>query len=313
MKVAYLFPGQGAQYVGMCKDLYEKYDEVKSVYDDVKRITGIDIAEISFTDENSILNETKNTQLAVLTMSMAILNLLQKYTDVKADVTAGLSLGEYSALVASKALSFADGVKTVHQRGICMQELLPQGDWLMAAIIGLTDDIVEGICNDVSTSGFVKTANYNTVSQVVISGEKTAVEQACILAKERGARMANPIKTAGPFHTEKMLASANAFRKEIDNLSFNEFEFDVIKNINAEVYSADDDIKNVLEKHIVSPVKFSNSLQSMIDMGVDTFVEIGPGKILSGFVKRMKTEKPVNILNISDVKTFEQAIEFFYK
>ena len=243
MKVAYLFPGQGAQYVGMCKDLYEKYDEVKSVYDDVKRITGIDIAEISFTDENSILNETKNTQLAVLTMSMAILNILQKYTDVKADVTAGLSLGEYSALVASKALSFVDGVKTVHQRGICMQELLPQGEWLMAAIIGLTDDNVEEICEQVSEIGFVKTANYNTVGQVVISGEKTAVEQACILAKERGARMANPIKTAGPFHTEKMLASANAFRKEIVNLSFNEFEFDVIKNINAEVYSANDDIK----------------------------------------------------------------------
>lgn len=310
MKIAYLFPGQGAQYVGMCKDLYEKYDEVKNVYEQVKNITGIDIAEISFTDEIGVLNETKNTQLAVLTMSLAILNLLEKYTDAKAEVTAGLSLGEYSALVASKALSFEDGVKTVYQRGTCMQELLPEGEWLMAAIIGLDDNAVEDICKEVSEFGFIKPANFNTVGQVVVSGEKISVEKACVIAKERGARMANPIKTAGPFHTEKMLDSSIAFRKEIENLEFNNFEIDVVKNINGEVYSEADNVKNILEKHIVSPVQFSKSLENMINMGVDTFIEIGPGKTLSGFVKRMKTENPINILNINDVKTFEQTIKF---
>ena len=310
MKIAYLFPGQGAQYVGMCKDLYEKYDEVKNVYEQVKNITGIDIAEISFTDEIGVLNETKNTQLAVLTMSLAILKLLEKYTNVKAEVTAGLSLGEYSALVASKSLSFEDGVKTVYKRGTCMQELLPEGEWLMAAIIGLDDNTVEDICKEVSEFGFIKPANFNTVGQVVVSGEKVSVEKACVIAKERGARMANPIKTAGPFHTEKMLDSSIAFRKEIENLEFNNFEIDVVKNINGEVYSEADNVKNILEKHIVSPVQFSKSLENMINMGVDTFIEIGPGKTLSGFVKRMKTENPINILNINDVKTFEQTIEF---
>ena len=150
MKIAYLFPGQGAQYVGMCKDLYEEYDEVKNVYDQVKELTGIDIADISFNDTNNVLNETKNTQLAVLTMSLAILKLLEKHSDVKADVLAGLSLGEYSALVASGALSFEDGVKAVHKRGTCMQDLLPQGEWLMAAIIGLDDETVEDVCREVS-------------------------------------------------------------------------------------------------------------------------------------------------------------------
>ncbi len=313
MKIAYLFPGQGAQYVGMCKDLYEKYDEVKSVYEAVKNTTRIDIAEISFTDEAAVLNETKNTQLAVLTMSLAILNLLEKHTDVKADVTAGLSLGEYSALVASKALSFEDGVKTVQQRGTCMQELLPQGEWLMAAIIGLDDITVEDICKEASEVGFIKPVNFNTVGQVVVSGEKAAVERACVIAKEHGARMANPIKTSGPFHTEKMLDSAVAFRKEIENIEFNNFEIDVVKNINGEVYSDVDDIKNILQKHIISPVKFTKSLETMINMGVDTFIEIGPGKTLSGFVKRFKTENPINILNINDVKTFEQTIEFLNK
>lgn len=313
MKIAYLFPGQGAQYVGMCKDLYEKYDEVKNVYEQVKNITGIDIAEISFTDEAGVLNETKNTQLAVLTMSLAILKLLEKYSSVKASVTAGLSLGEYSALVASKVLSFEDGVETVHRRGTCMQELLPQGEWLMAAIIGLSDETVEDVCKEASIDGFIKTANFNTVGQVVVSGEKVAVEKACVIAKECGARMASTIKTAGPFHTEKMLDSANAFSKEIENININDFEIAVVKNINGEVYSETDDIKEILKKHIVSPVRFSKSLETMINMGVDTFVEIGPGKTLSGFVKRMKTENSINILNINDVKTFEQTLEFLSK
>ena len=276
-------------------------------------LIGIDIADISFNNSDDNLNETKNTQLAVLTMSLAILKLLEKHSNVLADVVAGLSLGEYSALVASGALSFEDGVKTVHKRGSCMQDLLPQGDWLMAAIIGLDDDTVEAICKEVSEVGFIKTANFNTVGQVVVSGEREAVERACVIAKERGARMANPIKTAGPFHTEKMLDSANAFSKEIENLNINKFEIDVVKNINGELYNENDDVKEIMKNHIISPVKFSKSLQYMIDSGIDTFIEIGPGKTLSGFVKRMKTENSINILNINDVKTFNQVIEFLNK
>ena len=313
MQLAYLFPGQGAQYVGMCKDLYEAYDEVKNVYEQVKELTGIDIADISFNDTNNVLNETKNTQLAVLTMSLAILKLLEKHSNAKVDVLAGLSLGEYSALIASKVLSFEDGIKTVHKRGTCMQELLPQGEWLMAAIIGLNDDAVEDVCKEVSEVGFIKAANFNTNGQVVVSGEKTAVEKACQIAKERGARMANPIKTAGPFHTEKMLDSAEEFSKSLEILNINKFEIDVVKNINGELYNENDDVKEILKNHIISPVKFSKSLQYIIDRGIDTFVEIGPGKTLAGFVKRMKTDNPINILNINDIKTFNQAIEFLNK
>lgn len=315
MKIAYLFPGQGSQYVGMCKDLYEKYDVVKDVYDEVKVLTGVDIAELSFFDPKNALNDTQNTQIAVFTMSIAIKKLLENTISLsdKVLVSAGLSLGEYSALVTSNALSFEDGVKTVYKRGIYMQELLPRGEWLMAAIIGLDDDSVEDICKEARNLGFIKVANFNTDGQVVVSGEKAVVEKACQIAKERGARMANPIKTAGPFHTEKMLDSAIAFRKEIENLEFNNFEIGVVKNITGELYSNTDDMKSILEKHIVNPVKFSKSLKTMISMGVDTFIEIGPGKTLSGFVKRIKTENSINILNINDIKTFEQAIEFFNK
>ncbi|MBQ8299630.1 MAG: ACP S-malonyltransferase [Clostridia bacterium] len=306
MKIGFLFPGQGAQYVGMCKDFYEKYDKVKAKYEKVKEITGIDIAEISFNGDESVLNETKNTQLAVLTMSLAILELL-KENGVEADILAGLSLGEYAALIHGKALAFEDGVKVVQKRGEFMQNLLPDGEWQMAAIIGLEDEAIENVCNSI-TSGFVVPANYNTKGQVVISGEKIAVEEASIIAKEKGAKLVNVIKTSGPFHTEKLIESAKALREVLDNTIFNSFETTVIKNIDGEKYSEQDDIREVLEKHIISPVRFSKSLQTMIDMGVDTFVEVGPGKTLSGFAKRIKTDRKINILNINSVETFEDAL-----
>lgn len=306
MKIGFLFPGQGAQYVGMCKDFYEKYNKVKDIYGKVEEITGVDIANISFNGDESVLNETKNTQLAVLTMSLAILELL-KENGIEADALAGLSLGEYAALIHSGALSFEDGVKVVQKRGEFMQNLLPAGEWQMAAIIGLDDEIVEIVCNSI-TSGFVVPANYNTKGQVVISGEKIAVEEASVLAKEKGAKLVNIIKTAGPFHTAKLTESAKTLRKVLDNTTFNSFETAVIKNIDGEKYSEQDDIREILEKHIISPVRFTKSLQTMLDMGVDTFVEIGPGKTLSGFIKRIKTDKEIKILNINNVETFEDTL-----
>ena len=306
MKVGFLFPGQGAQYVGMCKDFYEKYDKVKDTYEKVEEITGVDIANISFNGDESVLNETKNTQLAVLTMSLAILELL-KENGIEADVLAGLSLGEYVALIHSKVLSLEDGVKVVQKRGEFMQNLLPAGEWQMAAIIGLDDEVVESVCNSI-TSGFVFPANYNTKGQVVISGEKIAVEEASVLAKEKGAKLVNVIKTAGPFHTVKLTESAKALREVLEKTTFNNFETTVIKNIDGEKYGAEDDVREILEKHIISHVRFSKTLQTMLDMGIDTFVEVGPGKTLSGFVKRIKTDKEIKILNINSVKTFEDTL-----
>ncbi len=303
MKLGFLFPGQGSQSVGMGKDLYEKYEEVRDIYDKVKEITGIDIAKITFDGPEEVLNETKYTQLAILTMSLGILEILNK-KGIKADISSGLSLGEYTALIYSKALSLEDGIKLVQKRGQYMGELVPKGEWLMAAILGMDEAQVEEVCKRV-TKGFVVPANFNTTGQIVISGEKEAVEEAEIIAKELGAKKVRVLKTAGPFHTKKLEDASSAYRKELEVVEFNDFETTVIKNLDGIEYKKEDNVKDILEKHIISPVRFSNGLQTMINLGVDTFVEIGPGKALSGFVKRIETDKEITILNINNAESLE--------
>lgn len=307
MKIAFLFPGQGAQNVGMGKDLYEKYEEVKGIYEKVKELTGMDVAQISFKGEET-LNQTKNTQICILTMSLAIVEILKK-NGIKAEVSSGLSLGEYSALISSNAINFEDGVKLVQKRGEYMQKLAPDGEWLMAAILGMSESQVEEVCSKVK-NGFVVPVNFNCTGQIVISGDKQGVEEAEQIAKEFGAKKVRVLKTSGPFHTEKLNEASSALRKELENLEIHEFETEVIKNLDGKAYTNRDDIKDILAKHIVSPVRFSSGLQTMLDQGVDTFIEIGPGKTLSGFVKRMDSEHPVNILNINSVETLESTINF---
>ncbi len=278
MKLGFLFPGQGSQSIGMGQDLYEKYDLVKEVYEKVKDLTKIDIANISFCGSEEELNQTKHTQLAILTMSLAILEILKK-NDIKAEVASGLSLGEYSALIHSGAIAFEEGVKLVQKRGEYMQELVPEGEWLMAAIMGMDEKQVEEVCQKV-TKGFVVPANYNTIGQIAISGEKEAVEQAEVIAKELGAKKVRILKTAGPFHTEKLIKASDKLREELEQVMIHDFKIPVVKNLDGTIYSKEQDIKDILAKHIVSPVRFSKSLQTMLDMGIDTFVEIGPRKNL---------------------------------
>lgn len=311
MKIGFLFPGQGSQSVGMGKDIYDKYEMVKSIYHKVKEITGIDIAEVSFDGPEEKLNETKYTQLAILTMSLAILEVLKK-EGIQADISAGLSLGEYSALIYSGAISFEDGVKIVKQRGQYMQELAPKGDWQMAAVLGMSDEDVEKICKRVTT-GFVVPANYNCNGQVVISGEKQGVESAEILAKEAGAKRVVPLKTAGPFHTSKLIDASNALREELENIDIQDFKTKVVKNIDGTIYTSKDNVKDILAKHIISPVKFSKTLETMVQEGIDTFIEIGPGKSLSGFAKKIDTDKQINIFNINNVQTLNDTINFIKK
>lgn len=308
MKIGFLFPGQGSQSVGMGKDIYDKYSIAKNVYDKVQELTGIDIAKTSFEGPEEVLNETKYTQIAILTMSLAILEVL-KNNDIEAEISAGLSLGEYSALIYSGLLSFEEGVKLVQKRGEYMQELLPEGDWQMAAILGLTEEEVETVCKKVK-SGFVVPANYNCVGQIAISGEKDAVLEAENIAKEMGAKKVRVLKTAGPFHTQKLIKASEALRKELDNIKINKFSSKVIKNLDGTMYCEKDDIRDILAKHIINPVRFSKTLENMLVEGVDTFIEIGPGKTLSGFVKRTNTDKEINILNINNVETLEQTINF---
>lgn len=311
MKIGFLFPGQGSQTVGMGKEIYDNYEIAKNVYEKVKELTGIDVAKISFEGPEELLNETKYTQIAILTMSLAILEILKK-EGIKADISAGLSLGEYAALIYSKAISFEDGVKVVKQRGKYMQELAPKGEWAMAAILGMEDEQVEEVCKRVS-QGFVVPANFNCKGQVAISGEKEAVEEAQVIAKELGAKRVVPLKTSGPFHTEKLVDASNALRKELENIEIGQFETEVVKNIDGEIYQNEDDVKDILARHIISPVKFSKIIQNMIDNGVDTFIEIGPGKALSGFVKKAETDKEITILNINNVESLENTINYIKK
>lgn len=308
MKIGFLFPGQGSQSIGMGKDLYEKFESYRNVYEKVKRITGIDVAKITFEGNENELNETKNTQICILTMSLAILKLLKEY-GVSASIASGLSLGEYSALIYSNAISFEDGVKIIQKRGEYMQNLAPKGEWLMAAILGLEENKVQMVCSKVK-NGFVVPVNYNCIGQIVVSGDKQGVEAAEIIAKQMGAKKVRVLKTSGPFHTEKLIKVSEALALELEKISFKNFNVQVIKNIDGTEYSENDNIKNILAKHIISPVKFSKTLENMLNKGIDTFIEIGPGKTLSGFVKRMSDNKNINILNINNVETLEKTINF---
>lgn len=304
MKIGFLFPGQGAQSAGMGKDLYEKYPEYRSIYEKVNEITGQKIDELTFNSNEEELSQTKNTQIAILTMSLAILEILKK-ENITAKSAMGLSLGEYTALIYSGALSFEDGIKIVQKRGELMQNLCPEGDWSMAAILGLDEEKINEICANITT-GFVSPANYNCTGQIVISGEKSAVLEAIEKAKQEGVKKAIELKTSGPFHTCELTDASEALKKELAPIEIGNFETKVIKNIDGKPYKPQDDVKEILANHIINPVRFVNGLQTMIDMGIDTFIEIGPGKTLSGFVKR--TSKDVKILNINDVESLENVI-----
>lgn len=308
MKIGFLFPGQGAQFSGMGKDLYEKYDCVKNIYNKVYEITGINISEISFSENDERINETRYTQLCVLTMSLGILEVL-KQNNIKADLSAGLSLGEYTALIYSNLFSLEDGIEIVEKRGKYMSELVPEGNWKMAAILGLSDDIVEDVCKKVK-SGFVVPVNYNCTGQVAISGEESAVEEAGRIAKENGAKKVVILNTSGPFHTEKLQKSAEALKQDLNNVSFNKMDTKVVKNLDGNMYADTDDYVQILVNHMINPVRFSKCINTMIDNGIDTFIEVGPGKTLSGFVKRMKGDKNINILNITDIDSLENTINF---
>lgn len=291
----------------MGKELYEADKEVREIYDKVQEITGIDIKKISFEGPEEILNETKNTQIAVLTESLAILKVLQK-EEIRAQIAAGLSLGEYTALIEEGIFDFEDGVRLVQKRGEIMQELTPFGNWKMAAILGLEEKQVEDICRQIK-DGFVVPANFNTIGQVVISGEEEAVIKAGEIAKELGAKKVSILKTAGPFHTEKLIDCSIALKEELKKTNIHNKNAKVVKNLDGTTYQKADDVVEILSKHIICPVRFTSCMQTMYENGIDTFLEIGPGKTLSGFVKRMRFEKPVQIMNINSIETLKQVIE----
>ena len=280
MKRAFLFPGQGAQIVGMGKDIYEKYEEARKVFDEASNISGIDIKKLCFEGPEDELNKTENTQIAIMVTSLAILEVL-KSKKIDAKIACGLSLGEYTALVYAGIISFEDGIKLIKKRGYYMGNLIPDSEYEMAAVIGLDVLKIEEICNELKNQGkFVVPANYNCSSQTVVSGEKEAVEESIEKLKSAGAKRVIPLKTSGPFHTEKLIEASKAFEKELENVNFNlgEEKVKVIKNIDGTYYNKNDNIKEILVKHIISPVRFDKAIKLMSDENIDEYIEIGPRK-----------------------------------
>ena len=305
MKIAFLFPGQGSQYVGMGKDLCEKYDEVNEIYEKAKKITGIDVKEVSFEDKEEKLNQTKYTQLCIVTMSLGILEVLKK-NNIQADMTAGLSLGEYVSLNYANSIDTENTLKIIQKRGEYMQDLAPKGEWSMVAVLGLPDNLVEEACSEVK-NGFAVPANYNCPGQVVVSGDKIGIIELTQIAKEKGAKRVIELKTSGPFHTKKLEEASKKLKAELEKIEIKVPDCVVIKNLDGKPYNTNENIKEVLEKHIISPVKFSDSIKYMLENGVDTFIEVGPGKTLTSLVR--KIDRNVNCINISDVASLESAIE----
>ena len=310
MKVAFIFSGQGSQYIGMGKELYDNIPECKKIYDKANEVLGFDLKGLIFNGDKEELNITENTQPAILTTSIAILQAI-KSKGITPEIVAGLSLGEYSALVASEALEFESAVSLVKKRGRFMQEAVPQCVGSMAAVIGLDESKIENVLKVARKKGTVEIANYNTNNQIVIGGEKAAVDFAAELLKESGARRVLPLNVSGAFHTSLLNEASIKLEKELNNVEFKEPNIKVITNVTADYISNKDDIKCLLEKQVKSSVKWSKTIEKMIDEGIDTFIEIGPLKTLSSFVREISKDKKtkVNIFNVEDIKSLNKTLE----
>lgn len=306
MKTVFMFSGQGAQYAGMGKDLYDHYPVAKEIFDRADAVLGYSIKDICFQDEAK-LGETEFAQPAILTMSIAAMKVLEEQ-GVRADMTAGLSLGEYSAYVASGAMDFEEAVALVQKRGKFMAEAVPSGEGAMYAIIGLDTALVEEACSEATAEigALAVPANYNAPGQIVIAGKAEAVARAAELAKEKGAKMAVKLKVSGPFHTELLQPAADKLGPELQKMHISPMKIPVYTNVNAEVVSSEQDIIPILTKQICCPVRWETIVRNMAEAGADAFIELGPGKTLNGFVKRII--KGVVNVNVEDSSSLEKAL-----
>lgn len=302
-KTAFLFSGQGAQQLGMARDLYDQHESVKTTFDEASKALGYDLRALIDHDEEK-LNETKYTQPAILTTSVAIMRLLNE-NGIKPDVVAGLSLGEYSALVASEIIDFQEAVKLVAKRGQYMTEAAPTGSGKMVAVMNTEPALIEEICQKASERGIVSPANYNTPAQIVIGGEVLAVDYAVELLKEAGVRKLIELKVSGPFHTAILKPASEKLALELDKINFKSFELPLISNTSAKVMQ-EDEVKALLTRQVMEPVRFYESVETMQKVGVTRFIEVGPGKVLSGFIK--KIDKNAEFTNVCDIATFEALI-----
>ncbi|MFL6977462.1 ACP S-malonyltransferase [Bacillus inaquosorum] len=306
-KIAFLFPGQGSQFIGMGKELYEQVPAAKRLFDEADETLETKLSSLIFEGDAEELTLTYNAQPALLTTSIAVLEKF-KESGITPDFTAGHSLGEYSALVASGALSFKDAVYTVRKRGEFMNEAVPAGEGAMAAILGMDAEALKQVTDKVTEEGhLVQLANLNCPGQIVISGTAKGVELASEQAKENGAKRAIPLEVSGPFHSELMKPAAEKLKEVLDSCEVKDTDVPVISNVSADVMTDKADIKEKLIEQLYSPVRFEESINKLIAEGVTTFIEIGPGKVLSGLVK--KVNRRLKTIAVSDPETIELAIQ----
>lgn len=297
-KTAFIFPGQGAQYVGMGKEFYDTYETAKKVFDLASEATGLDIAELCFT-ENDRLNITEYTQIAMLTCEVAILKVLEEQ-GVKANVCAGLSLGEYGALAAAQVIDLKDLFRLIRSRGIFMQEAYPTGG-AMTAVLGLDADAIRKVCEE--TEGIVSIANDNCPGQIVITGEETAVQKASEKLTQAGAKRCVPLKVSGPFHSKLLAGAGEKLAAELAKVEVHDPVIPYICNVEAAPVTEASRVKELLAKQVSGTVRWRESMLLMLADGVDTFIEIGPGKTLTGFLRKIHREaKVMNVETLADLQ-----------
>lgn len=300
-KVAFMFPGQGAQYIGMGKEFYENSEVAKEVYKTASEVTGLDIESICF-EENEKINITEYTQVAMLTTEVALLKVLEE-KGIKADVCAGLSLGEYGALVCSGVLTTKDAFYVVRNRGKFMQEAYPTGG-AMTAVLGGEKELIEQICEE--TEGIVSIANYNCPGQIVISGEKTAVDAAAAKLNEAGVKRCMPLNVSGPFHTKLLAGAGEKLGEVLADVEVQDIKMPYVSNTLAEYITDKDQVKALLVRQVSESVRWEQSVRKMLEDGVTTFVEIGPGKTLAGFMR--KIDRSATVLNLDKWEDLDKVV-----
>ena len=299
--IAYVFPGQGSQYSGMGKDLADNFSVAKLVFEEANDTLGFDLAALCFTGSEADLKLTANTQPAILTTSIAALRVLEQEVEMLPAYTAGHSLGEYSALVAAGAMSFADAVKIVRQRGTFMQDAVPSGIGAMAAVMGIDREDLERLCEEAAETEVVAVANYNSPGQSVIAGHANAVARAIALAKAKGAKRALSLPVSAPFHSALMAPAAQRLAEVLAPIQLSIFNCPVVSNVEAVPYQEMNRVKPLLIEQVCAPVRWEESILKLHDLNIDQYLEIGPGKVLSGLIKRI--DSIATVQNVGDVQS----------
>ncbi len=306
-KIAFLFPGQGSQAVGMGKDLFDNFAVSREVFEEADDALGFKLSEMCFAGNEANLQLTANTQPAILTTSVAAFRAMESENFLAPDFVAGHSLGEYSALVAADALGFADAVKTVRKRGEYMQDAVPVGVGAMAAILGLPLETVEIACAEAANGEVCSPANINSPAQIVIAGNTDAVDRACKILKERGAKRAIKLNVSAPFHCDLMLPAQEKLSGDLQKINFQDLRFPVIENVSAEGNSKGERVREALTEQVSKPVRWADSIENLINQGVEKFVEVGAGKVLSGLIRQINRD--VRCLSIENSITLKEALE----